>query len=131
MITTSGLGGITKVVGYVDTPASFTYMAFGSGTTAAAMTQTALVSQTGDRVAATATVASVVRPNDTVIFSGEATPTADGTMTEIGVFTAATGGTMLLRRLLVPAKTYKADEKLSLIAQVTIKNYACGTGATW
>jgi len=122
---------IAKLTGYTGSPVSFGYIAFGSGTTAVATTDTALASQTGARVAATAEVMSILKPNDTVRFSGESTPTAAGTMAEIGVFTTATGGTMLLRRLVVPVKTYNANEKLSLIAQVTVKNYAAGTGATW
>jgi hypothetical protein len=131
MIPTTGLNAIADLTGYTDTPKAFAYIAFGSGTTAVATTDTALGTQTGSRVAATSDVMSILKPNDTVRFSGEATPTSAGTMTEIGVFAESSGGAMLLRRLIVPPRTYQANEKLSLVAQVTVKNYAAGTGASW
>lgn len=139
MITAAGLNMIANLTGYTGTPtpAAFTHIAYGYGTTAPASGDTALEHQTGARVAATIETISVVKPNDTVRFSAKvvsaaATYPATNPLTEIGVFTAATGGTMILRRLVVPAITYKLGDTLSLIATATVKNYADGgTNASW
>lgn len=131
MIPSAGLHGIVGLLGATDTPVDFTYIAYGSGTTAEASGDTALGTQTGSRVAATVTVSSILKPDDTVAFSANTVAAAAGSATEIGVFTAATGGTMLLRKLTVPPLVYKINDTLSLSATATIKNYACGTGATW
>lgn len=131
MVTTAGLHAVAGLTGYTDTPVAFTYIAYGSGTTAAAAGDTALQTQTGARVVATEETISILKPNDTVRYSAQILTTAAGSVTEIGVFTAATGGTMLSRRLVIPAITYTAGATVSLIATETVKNYACGTGATW
>ena len=131
MVTTAGLHAVAGLTGYTDTPVAFTYIAYGSGTTAVATSDTALQTQVGSRVVATDEAISILKPNDTVRYSAQVLSTAAGTVSEIGVFTAATGGTMLSRRLVVPPITYVAGATVSLIATETVKNYACGTGATW
>lgn len=131
MIPSAGLHGIVGLLGGTDTPVDFTYIAYGSGTTAVAAGDTALGTQTGSRAVATVETLSILKPNDTVRFSANIVAVAAGTATEIGVFTAATAGTMLLRTLLTPSLTYKINDTLSLVANATVKNYACGTGASW
>jgi len=129
MITTAGLAVVATLSGNTST-ADFAWIAYGSGATAETAGETALVTEIG-RVAATITTSSILKPNDTVKFSANVTVTAAGTVAEIGVFTAATGGTMLQRKLLVPSLTYKINDTLSLIVTVTVKNYAYQTGASW
>lgn len=131
MIPSAGLHGIVGLLGATDTPIDFAYIAYGSGTTAVAAGDVALETQTGSRAVATIEILSILKPDDTARFSANVVAAADGTATEIGVFTAATNGTMLQRKLLVPSLTYKVNDTLSLVANVTVKNYATGTGATW
>lgn len=135
MIPSAGLHGIVGLLGGTDTPVDFTYIAYGSGTNAAAAGDTALQTQTGSRVVATVEILSILKPNDTVRFSANIIAGAAGTATEIGVFTYGTDGTdgaILLRTLLTPAVTYKINDTLSLVANATVKNYQDGgTGASW
>lgn len=125
MITDAGLHALVGLLGDTDSPADFTYIAYGYGTAAESGTQA--LTQTGSRAAATVEVLSILKPNDTVRFSANVVTADAANATEIAVFTAATGGTMLLRKLVVPALTYKINDTLSLTANVTIKNYAKGT----
>ena len=127
MITTAGLAVVATLSGNTST-ADFAWIAYGTGTDPESGDQA--MTETG-RVAATATASSILKPNDTVKFSANVTVAAAGTVAEIGVFTAATGGTMLQRKLLVPPLIYKINDTLSLIATATVKNYAYGTGASW
>lgn len=130
MITTDGLHGIVGLVGDKDTPADFTYIAFGSGTTAVDAGDKILETETM-RAVATVTKKSILKPNDTDSYVYDFVPSADGTATEVGLFTASSGGTMLLRELLSPEVTYTKGETLTVSAEVTVKNYACEKGATW
>ena len=129
MITTAGLAVVATLSGNTSAT-DFAWIAYGSGATAEAAGETTLVTEIG-RVAATATASSILKPNDTVKFSANVTVAAAGTVAEIGVFTAATGGTMLQRKLLVPPLTYKINDTLALVANVTIKNFYCLPGAGW
>ena len=126
MVTTAGLNAIAGLLGDKSSPVDFAWIGYGSGVTAAALDQTALVTPVGARLEATIEVMSILKPNDTVKFSATVTPEALGTCAEIGVFTVASSGTMLLRKLAVPILTHKAKDTLSLIATVTIKNKGVG-----
>lgn len=108
LITTAGLAGVAKVLNGTDSEAAFTYVAVGSGSTAAAVGDTALVTEhtTGglERTAATCTTTGA-----TTRWVAEFTNTSGGALVvrEIGVFNADTGGTMLLRHV------YDADETVA------------------
>jgi hypothetical protein len=130
MITTAGLHAIVGLFGSTDTPVDFTYIAYGSGTTAAAASDTTLGTET-QRALAAFKRKSVLKPDDTWTFTKHFVTTAAGSCTEIGLFTASSNGTMLLRTLPVSPTTYTAGETLTVTVDVTVKNYACGTGATW
>lgn len=80
-----------------------TYLAIGSGTTAAADSDTALEAEfvanglerkTGSPAYATATIT-----NDSVLFDATWYPTATGTVSEVGIFNAASAGDMVGRRV--------------------------------
>lgn len=75
------------------------HMAVGSGTTAAAGTQTALITQIGSRVALdSTTLVTTTVSNDTVQYVATfAAGTGTGAITEAGIFNDATTGTMLCR----------------------------------
>lgn len=83
-----------------NSPAAMTHMGFGTGTTAAAVGQTTLVTEAGTRAGVTATNVTVTNTNDaaqyvaTFAAGNPATLTA---ITEAGVFNASTAGTMLCR----------------------------------
>lgn len=76
------------------TDAAMSHMAVGSGTTAAAGAQTALVTQIGSRVALTSTT---VTANATAYVATFGAGVGTGAITEAGIFNASTAGTMLCR----------------------------------
>jgi DNA helicase HerA-like ATPase len=130
MVTSAGLHALVGLIGNTDTPVDFTYIGFGSGTSAAAAGDTTLGSE-AQRGVATVTVLSVLKPRDTMRFTANITAAADGTLAEIGVFTASSNGTMLLRTLTPKALPYLAGAIVTVTANVTLKNSTTGTGATW
>lgn len=88
----------------------FTYMGIGTGITAEALTETTLVTPSGARVACTdISERSTTIPGDTVRFLGLFTIASQTVVTEIGIFNAATAGTMLARKLLSPPVTVPAN----------------------
>lgn len=103
----------------VGTAASImSHMGLGSGTTAAAAGNTALETALGSRVAlASATVAggNAKQVEYTASFPAG---TGTGTVTEAGVFNAATAGTMLCRTTFA-AVNKTADDALSITWTVT------------
>ncbi len=97
-----------------------TYIGYGTGTTAEAAAQTALVTEVA-RVAATFTKESVYGPNDTLKWYGTATSTG-ATVTEIAVFDAAASGNMLFRKLLTTPWTFTSGQTIGMIGKLTYKN---------
>jgi hypothetical protein len=131
MITTVGLHALVGLIGDTDTPVDFTYIAYGSGTTAAAAGDTTLEAETSRHVAIPK-IKSILHAHDTISFSYDfIIPTTAGTVSEIGVFTAAADGTMLLRELVSPAMTYKKGATVSVAAEVTVSNSTTGVGSGW
>ena len=76
------------------TATAMTHMAVGTGTTATAGGQTALVTQLGSRVALTSTT---VTANSTAYVASFGPGVATGALTEAGIYNASTSGTMLCR----------------------------------
>jgi hypothetical protein len=131
MITTAGLHALVGLFGDTDTPVDFTYIAYGSGTTAAAASDTALGTEVSRHVAIPK-IKSILHAHDTISFSYDfVIPTTAGTVSEIGVFTASSGGTMLLRELVSPAATYMSGATVSVSAEVTVSNSTTGVGTGW
>jgi len=78
------------------------YLGWGTGTTTAAVAQTALVAEAapttgGGRVLCTESRASLTVANDTYQLVGTITATVPVSVTEIGLFDAASTGNMLFR----------------------------------
>lgn len=73
------------------------YVASGTGSTAEAATQTALVTEVETRVAGTSTRVTTTTTNDTYQVVGTQSITATRALTESGLFDAATVGNMLCR----------------------------------
>lgn len=114
LIVTSGLGFIASRM--KNTTDIMSHMALGSGTTAAAAAQTALVTQLGSREALDSTTVSGATV--TYIASFEA---GDGTgaVTEAGIFNAASSGTMLCRTVFGVVNK-EADDTMSVTWTITL-----------
>lgn len=94
-----------------------TYMALGTGTTAADVADTTLESEL-DRNALTTsggTVSGAVVTYESTWAPGDGT----GAVTEAGLFTASTGGTMLARTVF-PVVNKGADDTITVVWDVTI-----------
>lgn len=81
----------------------FTYLAVGTSTTAVAISQTALVAEITDsglaRAAGTVSRITTTGANDTYKITYTWTASGSKTIEEVGVFNAASSGTMLSRAL--------------------------------
>jgi len=106
-VTNLGKKAIVGLTGNIDTQTAFTYIACGTGNTAFAATQTALVSEITDsglaRVSVTPTSETTTVTDDTLRLSKEFTVTGTKTIAEWGVFNASSAGVMLARD--VPSST--------------------------
>lgn len=110
MIVTAGQAACGEIIDPEFSTAPFTYMGIGTGTTAEALGQTALVTPSGSRVACTdISEQSTTVPGDTVRFLGLFTIATQTVVTEIGIFNDDTAGTMLGRKLLSPPVTVPAN----------------------
>jgi hypothetical protein len=99
-----------------DTPAAMTHMGLGSGTTAAAVGDTALESALGSRVSlSSATNADAV----TTYVATFAAGTGTGAVTEAGIFNASTSGTMLCRSVFSVVNK-GADDSMSITWAITV-----------
>ena len=119
-ITNAGLAQLALLAGDASaTP--FTYLALGSGTTAPAASQTALVTESTTngfaRVAATVSRVTTTQTNDTLQLTTTFTASGSATIEEIGIFNASSSGTMLSRALtgsksFVSGETYTTTYKV-------------------
>lgn len=102
-ITNTGKAESINLLGNVSTPAAFTYLAVGTGTTAAAATDTALQTEIVDsglaRAAATVTRVTTTVTNDTLQLVKQWTATGAKVVTEAGAFNAASTGIILGRQV--------------------------------
>ena len=108
LITNAGFAALADLAGDVaGGTAAFDYIALGTGTTAAVVTDTTLESEITDSGLARVQDASPTRTssnvvNDTLCLDYSWTATASKDVTEAGVFNAAVGGTMLARQTFGP-----------------------------
>jgi hypothetical protein len=114
LIVTSGLGFIaSRMKNATDI---MSHMALGSGTTAAAAGQTALVTQLGSRETLDSTTVSGATVTYVASFeAGEGT----GAVTEAGIFNAASSGTMLCRTVFNVVNK-SADDTMSVSWTITL-----------
>jgi hypothetical protein len=108
LIVNAGLAGLIAC-------ADFKYIALGTGTTAVAASQTALAAEITDsglqRVEGTVTIITTTVTNDTKQITYTFTATGTKAIEEVGIFSAASAGTMLSRAL-TSTKTLVSGEKL-------------------
>lgn len=98
LFTTAGKASAVNRIGGI-TEDAFTYMAIGTGTTAAAAGDTALETEIttggGARAAATVSAVTTTTTGDTLQLVHSFTFTSTFAVTELGIFNAASGGDML------------------------------------
>lgn len=107
----SRMAGTTKGV--------MSYMALGSGTTAAAAGQTDLVSTLGVREILDSTTISGTNNEKIVYVSSFEAGDATGAVTEAGIFNASTAGDMLCRTVF-PVVNKQADDTLAVTWTLTL-----------
>jgi len=103
-ITNAGLAEAAGLLGNTGSPTAFTYLANGSGDTAFAATQTALVTENtangSARASATVSRTTTTATNDTLSLVKQWTASGAITIKEAGVFNASSAGDMLARKVL-------------------------------
>ena len=93
LVVTSGLGFISSRMKDA-TATAMSHMGVGTGTTAASLAQTALITSLGARVALTSTTVTGAGIAYVATFGAGV---STGAITEAGIFNALTAGTMLCR----------------------------------
>jgi len=118
MILNAGLAGVMDLAFDVNSIAVFDYIAVGTGTTAAAATDTALGTEVTDsglaRVQVTPTLETTTTTDDTGQVTNTFTVTGTKTLGEIGVCNAAAAGTFLIRSVLSPTKSVSNGDSYTL-----------------
>jgi len=103
LITTKGKESVADLLGDVNTISAFDYIAVGTGTTAAAVTDTTLETEITDsgmaRAQGTNTLVTTDTTNDTLQCVKQFTVTGAKAVTESGVLNAASAGSLLARQV--------------------------------
>jgi len=98
LITNDGLAGVASRINGAGAEDAFTYIAIGTGTTAADVGDSTLVTET-DREDATASRTTTTETDDTARLVHTFTFSESADITESGVLNAATDGTLLARQV--------------------------------
>jgi len=126
LIVNTGLAEIAGLIGSTGLPTAFTYLAVGSGSTAAAATDTTLETELTDggleRAAATVTRTTTTATNDTLQLVKAFTVTGTKTVREVGVFNASSSGDMMSRSVLTSDKNLESGDTLTLTYKLICKN---------
>jgi hypothetical protein len=124
-IPNAGLLEAAKLLCHYDSPVAFTYVAYGTGTTAFATSQTALVTQVERKVADKIELASTEVYNDTLRYTVAFTATtAEKVIGEVGIFNAATSGDMLMRKVISPTVTVPSGKIPVVVIDLKISDSA-------
>ena len=112
--TNVGFAQVAALVGSVDSPNAFTYLALGTNATGEQATDTALGAEITDtglaRAAATVSRVTTTVTNDTLQLLHTWTATGVKILREIGAFDAASAGNMLGRKTYAAITTADTDE---------------------
>jgi len=113
-ITNASLAIISGLVADTGSETAFTYLELGTGTTAFAATQTALVTAITDsglaRASATVSQETTTQTDDTTQFTKQWTASGSKTVAEVGIFNGSSGGTMLARTKLSTARALTSGD---------------------
>jgi hypothetical protein len=119
----TGLAGFIKRMGGDVSTDGFTYLALGTGTTAAAAGDTALETEITDsglaRASATVSYETTTTTGDTLQLSKAFTATGSKNVTEIGVLNASTAG-VLGGRTVKTAVPLEADDVYTVTYQIIL-----------
>ncbi len=119
-LTKTGLAEMANLGINDSSPNYWSHLAIGTGTTAFANTQTALVTPSGARVASTEERITTTHSNDTMRLHATFDITSPITITEVGIFNALTGGEMLARTVLTTPKAVTSGQVYALIYDIPI-----------
>lgn len=113
LVTTAGKALVAGLINGSGSPAAATYIAVGTGTTAAAAGDTALVTETStsglSRAAATVSLVTTTTTNDTAQLTKTFSVTGTVAVTESGVLNAASTGTLLCRQVFSAINVVNGD----------------------
>jgi len=130
LITTVGVSGVAARINGSGSPAAYTYIALGTGTTAAAAADTTLENEVttagGARASATASLVTTDTAGDTAQLQYTFSFTEGGTfaLTESGVLNAASTGTLLARQVFSAINVASGDSlQVTLIFGAIIKKF--------
>lgn len=112
LITDAGLAGAANRLGGIGT-AAFTYIALGTGVTAANAADTTLETELAvsglSRVNATVSAVTTTVTNDTLQLANTFTVTGTAAITEAGILNAGAGGTLLSRLVFSAVNVINGD----------------------
>lgn len=113
LITNAGMAGVASRINGDGSEAAFTYIAVGTGTTAAAATDTTLETEISDsglsRAAATASRTTTDVTNDTARLQKTFSVTGTKAVTEAGALNAASVGVLLNRQVFSAINVVNGD----------------------
>jgi hypothetical protein len=122
IITYVGKAAMAALVGNVSSPVAFTYLAVGSSATAAAATDTALGSEITmnglARASATVMQITTTQTNDTLKLTYTWTATGTQAVNEVGIFNAASIGTLLAHYVFTSTKNLSSTDQLIIVYTV-------------
>jgi len=111
LLTDSGRANFAALA--IGSGAAISYVGWGSSTTAPARTDTTLGTEITPRVSATVTAATTSVSNDTIQVAATMTAAGSITVAEVGVFTASSGGVLVLHGSF-STRTLQSGDTLSL-----------------
>jgi len=123
-ITNAGLAIVSGLIGATGSEVAFTYLELGTGTTAFAASQTALVTAITDsglaRAAATVSQETTTQTDDTLQLTKQWTASGSKTVAEAGIFNGSSGGTMLARTKLTSARALTSGDTYTYVYQIIL-----------
>lgn len=113
LVTDAGKAGVASRIGGADSEAAFTYIAVGTGTTAANAADTTLETELAtsglSRAAGTASRTTTDVTNDTATLSKSFSVTGTQAVTESGILNAASTGVLLARQTFAAVNVVNGD----------------------
>lgn len=97
-----------------------TYVAWGTGSTAVALTDTTLTEPGEARTLGTGTQTTTTTTSDTLNVVGTVVSTGTRTIAEAGLFTASSGGTLFVRGVLASTISVASGDSVAFTFNVSI-----------
>ena len=118
-VTNTGKATVAALASNIGAPVAFSYLGIGTGTTAFAATQTALVTPLGARASSTVTLVTTTVTDDTTQFAYSFSITGTNTITEVAIFNASSSGIMLARTVLTTPRAVVNGDTYALTYKVS------------